>query len=650
MRLGSLEKIFKKKPLLMLLLAIAVFGLIFAGVRPPGLTIISVSKVEIDPQGYADPATSEWKGSFWIVTMLTDMTEQVAAIKLGNDDGEPGSTYVEGSDGTKKYSTDTVQTGEQVVPQSTVVVKIDPGQPYYERPLEIQQGEYVSDAWGGWMNTLGQAGKTSNHVSNLDFLHYEWGTGDWTLHTPFKVTLLKNDVEVATETIDTVGGTKIYRIPETGDEYIHITDLGKLGTGYGEPQLGEILYFSSDYVFQADTTSRKLITHDAGESPHSDADQPNGWSVYGVDAYSVYWYGYGRWKDDDTSGPYEHGDGLDALVDDGEYGGWELNQIDAWTWEGRPEKPVVFPGNKPTLMTHDCLTEWLDHKGVKRATMPSWLDKMVITYDKKMRLYMPFGSVSSVITIKISTELADTIVWQPLVANFEITDFPDLGDIADRKTSTIKVKCLEGSGSGTIWLTKSPEDLPISINPPTIGMGNMAPGTEKTFEYEILNLGCEQDTEFSITASVTNALGTETDTATVEGTLLEKTGAETVLTVKTVYQGDGSAVTGIVITVQYAENSKSGLTNTQGQGTITFSLGSYEGSVKVTSASTATYKPKEVTVNVVSGQQTTVVLELYKYEDPELDWMQYLPWLLLAVAVTVVALVLVKKRKGGKGI
>lgn len=638
----NLEILFRKKPWLLILLGLVIVLAMLSLSLP--FTIFSVSKVEIDPQGYIDPATNEWKGSFWIVTMTADVADQVAGIKLINPTGEPGNTYIETDDGTKAYADDTLATGERVVPQSTITIKIDPLKPYWERPLEIQSGQYASEAWGGWVN-VAQYGRTTESSTALPYVHKKWGTGSWTQHTPFEVSVLKNDIPIGPAvTIDTIGGTEVRRIPETGEEHIYLTNLGKLQTGYGEPQLGEILYFSSDYIFRADTTSENYIKYDAGQSPAYDAEQwGSPYTVYGVDAYSVYWYGYGRWEQDSTPAPYTHS----GLVDGSTIGGWNTVQVDAFTWRDDPITPVVFPGDKtPEMGNFMSLMEWLDSKSVSRVAMPQWLDSLEITENDWMRLYMPYGAASSLITLKISTELADTIVWQPQVANFDITAFPDLGDISDRKTSSITVTCLEGAGSGTITFNTNPENLPISLDPPVIGTGSMSAGDVKTFNYEILNLGIADDTAGTITGTIKNSLGTTTDTATASFTLLQKTGSETILTVKTIYQGDKSPITGIVINIEYAEQSKSGLTDTSGQGVITFSLGSYSGDVRITSASTATYRPKELTVQVTAGKQTTIILELYKFSENPFDWTQFLPWvLLIGVTVPVVFFMYKKRRK-----
>jgi len=644
----SLESVLRRNKFwVVLLLSAIVILAATSGLFKSG-TVISVSKVEIDPQGYEDAITKEWRGSFWIVTMLTDCTDQVAAIKLANDDGTPGNTYAQDSTGQRTYSTDEVATGQTVVPQSTIEIRIEPEQPYWERPLEIQQGEYASEAYGGYQNKItAQIGRTADHVDNLPFIHYEWGTGSWTLHTPFYVVISKNGVvQYRTETpIDTVGGTQSFRLPPTGDEHIYLTNLGKIETGYGEPQMGDILYFSNDYIFQADTASRKYITSPFGTPFAGGGFDPLPNVVADSDTFATYWYNRMAWHDTGQPAPWEADDEAYPVVDPANYGGW-IGADDTLNYVRKPVKPCVFPGDKnPAKQAFMSLTEYLNWKGVARAKTPSWLQgNPMITADKKMRLYMPYGSVSSLVTLKISTELADTIVWKPLVAKFDITNFPNLGDIADEITSTITVSCVEGEGSGSITFSVNPATAPLSLDPPTIGIPSMKAGDVKQFTYKILNLGTENEVSFSVTAVAKNMIGAVCDTATASGKLLKKTGALTVLTVRTLF--NNQPVSGIQVTVKYAEQTKSGITDTGGAGSISFSLESYQGIVSVETGATNVYQPGFGSVIVASGTQTVLEINLQKWgQEGGYDYTILLYAGLGIAAIAVVTTILYKKRR-----
>lgn len=646
-----------KSTLTVLLLAVAALGLLAAGfIQLPGLTVLSVSQVEIDPQGYEDEQTGEWRGSKWIITMTVDAADQVAGIKFANDAGEPGKTYVESSDGSRVYASDTVKTGDKVVPQSTITIRIDPDKPFWDRELEIQQGYYTPETWGTWSykgtthtKTLGGKMDGNYHASAVAFQHYEWKPGNWVLHTPFTVTVLKDGVEVDRERIDTVGATKSY---EVGGVYI--TDLGKLGHGYGEPQMGEVLYFSQDEIFQADETSRNYVTSDGGQKPHYDGAQwgpilgEGGYNVYGVDSYSTYWYGYGRWGDgseapsetslkDGSPLAYNHQTLLESRR------GWRdvyYNFNDGTNRRG-PYTPPVLPGDKTAetkALGDMCVTEWLEYKGVQKARMPGWLDGME-RVGNHIRLYLPWRAVSSVITVEIPTELADTIVWQPLVANFQITEFPDLGDIADEKTSYVKVKCVDGEGSGAVRFTFKPDDLPGFIGPVTMGTPSMTAGQEETLPFTVTNLGTPEKRCGEIVATIEN-VRFETDTETAKVCFLIKTGEVTILTVVTTYKG--TLVSGIPIIVRYAEQTKTGTTDMDGG--ASFSLASYAGAVQVSSLETEFYQAMSVTANVERGRQNVVTLELLKHGEEPWPW-----WLaLLALPVFVAMIWMFTRKKRGR--
>ena len=591
-------------------------------------TVLSVSQINIDPQGYEDSTTKEWRGSFWTIIMTTDCTDQVSAYKFDKTESEKGTNTI----GDKK-----------LVPQSTVTIKIDPQQPYWERPLEIKSVTVTPKTFGMGRNKLaGAAWKwtdTGIPVGAVYSNHYEWGTGYWIVHTPFIVTILKNDVQIGQKIIDTIGATSIIRIPDSGDEYVAISDLGKLGTGYGEPQLGDIMFFSMDNVFEKTTASYNLVKYDGGGS-YSDAV----WAeqkVTGTQSYSTYWFGTSRWNDDKSPQAWRpFGDDWD-FYGTGDIGGW-IRADDTWNHRAKPVQPKVLERADPSFMS---LVEYLSSKNVaekdlhvwKQAKSPEIVSESV-TGSKKLRVYLPFGSVNSLIKVQISTELADTIVWQPQVANIKITSMPDLGDIGDRKTGTITIKQESTvASSGTVSLTVSPTTAPLSINPPSQGTGAMNPLDIKTLTYEVLNLGCTEDTSFTITATVTNSLGATTDTESVTGTLKPKGSGETVLTVYTYDDETKEKVSGVQITAVFDSQSKSGITS---DGSITWNLGSAQPSVTITSAETLTYKSKTVTKQLVAGINSVEIWLIKQGEDGK-SWLEQYWWLVLVAVVIVVVIFVV---------
>jgi len=620
----------------------------------PGMTVLSVSKIEIDPQnGYEDKVTGEWKGSFWVITMLTDCTDQVAAYTFDKTESEKGTNTI----GDKT-----------LVPQSTITIKIDPQQPYWERPLELKSVTVVPATYTGYQHRA-MIGSTlpSNELIAGELIsgHYEWGTGYWIAHTPFLVTILKNGVKISDPIlIDTLGVPKTYRIPNTGEEYLTISDLGKLAVGYGEPQLGDVMFFSMDYIFKKDLASFNLVKYDDGAT-YKDIGYYRLYETVDKSSYSVYWYGFLRWNADHYGFPIKNTPAPwideETMVDADKYGGW-INADTTLDFVRNPIKPVIFktekasalPLNKQSFLS---LTEYLVDKGVTLIDPWVWKDSTkpeVITESatgaKKLRVYLPFGSMNSLITIKISTELADTIVWQPQAANIKITSMPDLGDIGDRKLGSITLKQESAvASSGIISLTVIPTTAPLSINPPSFGTGTMNPGDIKTFTYEVVNLGGDANVPFTITAVITNSLGAVTDTGTASGTLLPKgVGGETILTVYTMDDKSKEKVSGITITITYDSQSKTDVTS---DGSRTWNLGSITPTVTITSAETPTFKSKTVSQKLVAGPNT-VYLWLIRQGTIEID--NTLMYILIAgtiiSVIIVIAVILIwywkKKRTG----
>jgi len=595
-------------------IAIALFVIVLVGNSLYPLIGISVSKLYIDLQGYEDPASHEWRGSFWSVVMVTDWTDQIAGFHLAANTGDPSETYAESLEGSVKAQSYTIG-DKQLVPTADVMVHITPRQPYYERPLEIQQGNYVKGAWGRQDGSGGWT-KTSDHADAVAFVHYSFGAGSWTLHTPFKVDVYKEGVLLATQEIDTVGATGIYRIPASGEEFINIIDLGKLSTGYGEPQWDDILYFSENYIFVRSPTADILLKYDSGQIPVG----VYGSSILGVvdaDCFSTYWYGYHRYFSDSSAAPVGTSANSVAQL----YAGYYLENGIA-----KPRAPDVFSNVIP----------YLQNRGIQKVSMPTGFDHLTKTADNNLRVYMKYGAYSSLITIKISTELADTIVWQPQVANFEITSFPDFGDITDTRTASITIKCLEGTGSATITLTKDPTDTPASFTP-TLGTQTLTTGQSQTLNFDILNLGTSTTKTFTINAQVKNSLGSVTDTASASGRLLQKTGATTILHVIT--QFEGKPISDLPVMIEYSGTSQTKTTGLDGLGTATFNLGtSADISVKATFAGNAVYQPASKTTTVSGGSEKTLTLALTKHDitPPPYDWTTIL--LLLAVGVALILL------------
>jgi len=602
------------------------------------LSVLSVSEVKIEPtgNGYVNPATGEWTGDFWFVLMSTDFDDQVTAFMLANDDGTPEGTYAQTGNlqglSDKTFASSTSSGGNQLVPTSNIMVHITPSRPYYEREMEIQGGYYTKDTYGT-KSDFGGANPRKDLTVKVDavpFSHYSFadvGGGNWVLHTPFLVQLYKNGYEVSSREIDTTGGSKVYRLPETGgdNDYINIVDLGKLDTsGYGEPQWDDILYFSENNIFVRSPTAENLLKYDSGIA-YSGSANPGYLPDY-VNSFSTYWFGNCRWLDDSSPAAFKKNGILYNYVNDGDFRGWDR---DGSEYHASPKQPDVFSHIVP----------YLQNQGIQKVNMPTGFDgleRIVKTEGGQsknyLRVYFEYGTKSSLVNVKISTDIADTIVWNPQVGNFEFTDYSDFGDVVDIKSHSITVTCVEGAGSARVEFTKSP-NAPVSIVP-ALYTPRLEAGESYVIDFDIQNLGTPSTVDFSVVATVENVLGTVTDTAIMYGRLLEKTGATTIVHVIT--QDGSKPISNLPVTVFYAGTSQTKYTGLDGLGTVSFNLGtSSDVSVKAEFAGNALYKPVSKTVSVSGGSEKTITLALTKDIIPDSDFD--LTWILAGVALSVTA-------------
>jgi len=76
--------------------------------------------------------------------------------------------------------------------------------------------------------------------------------------------------------------------------------------------------------------------------------------------------------------------------------------------------------------------------------------------NNKMRVYLPLSSFNNLVTVWISTELADAVVYQPVPAKGVITaiDWLGSGEISDKDIAKVTVK-QEGKDGGRITVTAS---------------------------------------------------------------------------------------------------------------------------------------------------------------------------------------------------
>lgn len=608
------------------------------------LTVLTASKIEIDPKGYVTDDTL--KGTYWSIVLIPSWTEEVGAYEFNDDVVHSGNAnpYWQGKNLTVK---------------NEIIIRIKPLQPYYSRKLTLSSVQVVPSAYQNWLNWLGQYGVDKDKADALYSGHYTFAESDWTLHTPFYVELLVNGAKVDSETVDTVGAVETVTLG-TAPETVTISNLGKLSTGYSPPEWQDIIYFSNQYFY---TYSDKIM--DAMSNPYpAGASSKSGDATMTLgtfeDTYAWYWYGgawkpqgevveyvFDRyWKETGTPCPISKWGVSNQIIwlnldrhrpDSGEVPGWYDPEGEAGVTRRRPLTPPKYPTEKPSNREWALsLVEFLETRaGAKKPSMPSWLQGDVVVEDGYMKLYLPYGSMNNVLQALISAEIADTVVWHPLLSNIKITDFPDLGDVYENKKSSITVKQAgDLEAGGTIWFTYKPSDLEIGVDPPTIGIQDLKPGESRTYWFTIKNLAVLEDTPFTVTAKVTNSLGATTDTKTAGGTAKARSSVTTNLVVYTLDAKTRSPIGGVTVSVSYDTLSKTGVTSA---GAVTFDFGSSSPFVTVTTTETTTYKSASTTKQLSTGPNTVELL-LYKHGDePPPAWWEW--WWLIAIIVAIVVVV-----------
>jgi len=486
----------------------------------------------------------------------------------------------------------------------------------------------------------------------LDSGHYVFAESDWTVHTPFLVKAWVNDKLFAEEIIDTVGATKTVTLGEDPN-VITVSKLGLIGTGYEAPVWQDIVWFNHKYFYLRESGVDKALSnpYPIGDGITAEVGEVSIEQLRGT--YAFYWYGdeidehvFNRyWKDEGDPQPYTPDFGWIKFAHNN--WGW-IDRSDTFTARFEPVPPVLLPEQEDAHhQPRYCVTEYLEQVvHAQRPTMPSWLPNsadIIITENNEMRLYLPMGSMNALVNLRVSTDLADTYVWAPVLGNFKITGFNDFGDVYEEKQWTITVKQLENATvpvSGTIWFTVKPSTLEVGVNPPTIGV-QLGYNMEQTFTFNILNLAVQDKTDFSIMATVTNSLGQVTDEKTVYGTAMPRSGTVTYLVLYLTDHKDRTPVSGIYVSVTYDSQSKIGMSQA---GSVAFDFGSTAPYVEIVTQETKLYQSATASKQLSVGSNS-LTIELLKHgETPDGDWL----WIVIIAGVLAAGFITVftLKKKG----
>lgn len=657
----------QKKLAAIVLLIVLLGGAVYYFKTYQGLTLISASSISINQQGGLDG--NKLIGTYWSIVMAIDYTDQVGMYIF--NDAEAHTT------GSSFY-----WQGKNLTVQNSIKLWIDPQQPYYERPMQFKSVTVVPSARQNYLSAIGQSGRDDAYIANgMTSGHWETITSDWILHTPFTIKVYVNDTllgeksidEIGVVTTDTIGLGKDLTIG-SGSDYFTITKLGALGTGYTIPIWPDVIWFNNQYFYINSESVRAAIS-----SPYPLGGGAKSVGYLSADAtftnwkesFAWYWYGYtnpvnsedydGYWKDIGEPYPFRELGSAAAKAAPGweEYGSDSLyKRLVPWSALTNVNIPRFPSDAKPSGAL--SLVEFLEQRALaKKPLMPSWepnANNIQFVQGEGLngylRIYLPWGSFVPLTVTRISSELANTIIWEPQVGDFKIIDWPsDIGEIGDRKTVSITVKQESTvASSGAIKIVPVTSGLYWSFQPQTFGTGTMESGASKVFSFDVVNLGQPTRTDFKFSVQAYNSLGQLTDSKDVVGTLLPRTGGSTLL-VRVIDKDTGFDVNGIHVIVNYDTLSKEGWTS---GGVVSFDFQGGTPMVTISTGETAVYQSATVMKQIVAGPNS-VTIELLKQgeKEEEIPWMLIITITALIVVIVVVifvasrkkAVVLTKKRK-----
>lgn len=618
----------RKVSLIGVLLAVSLLLLGLTIYTPQQATVLSLSRIYVNPEGGYEE-NNEYKGAYWIILMTADLNDKIAGFKFASDDE---GVYIEDSSG-KHYIAESDRAVEEGLLdiEATLEIKIDPQQPYYKRPMEIRSALVHPETFGTYQHkvNLWSFGESEDKVAALYSGHWEWlEPSVWEKYTPFTVSVSKDGESAGVAQINTEGGSRFAEV-DTGEGKIRITNLGYLSGTWGEPQFGNIIYFSDSEIYESTPYARNLIEYDSGQQTYVSG------VVYRVTesiAYSVYWFGDMRWVDNDRPCAVN---GIGGWYGD-ERGGW-IGADDFWHVIRKPVRACIMdksslPLEKRPLMS---LVEYLRYRNVRKINPNVWGEGAFKRADNNLQVDMPFNALgvgSPVFTIMIPTELVDTFIWQPPMSNVQITDLSISDTIQDRATASVTLK-QESTVTSTadVVITFNPSDAPLSAIPSSFSV-SMAPNEIRTETFELINTGTETERDVDVIVTVYNQLGM-TSQELKKVTLLPKTGVATVLTVYTEDAVTKKRLSGIYVSVAWDSQSQGGYTNA---GSYTFELGTISGQVKLRAEETDEYEDAVTYVNLVVGSNTATLSLEPKGQNGDADYT-WLVILLIAIALIAVA-------------
>jgi hypothetical protein len=660
----------QQKKLAAVLLIVLLGAAIYSFRIYQGLTWWSISQFYVEQTGYVDPS-NYWSGSFWVMIGSTDIEGNHVGLVQFNQTlvDEHGANWC---------------LNNHIEPQAEIDIKVTALQPYFTLPTHrdvyMVYPQTISTYWSSTYNKF--RGDTSHSVPELDAPVYVFSPADagtWEEHTPFLIEISKTKGEkqfVWSQTIDTIGGTQtvICANPLDSDEQIMIKDLGTLGTGYSSgPPYTHIVAFSSQKAFVYDSSIINDIKYDTNTAT---GQKLNDYS------YSQYWFGGGayykqsnlipiaRWSGSwpfDERNDWSPSAGLDQppsqagtkLAMSADWPGWETYEVSPVADGRYPITGDLFVDNPNTFSARHNeigrgLVGFLErYRGHVVQNLDTWGKGVEITSEGKLKVNMPFGAASSVIEVRVSTEMADALVVKEEITKPIITKYVWLSNqgtttkISDKDVAEVTIRQDQPDVTGACFVKASitPYNAPAALD---FSQQQRQLGYGETYAFKFTLTNNNPGTVSvpgTLTLEALNSNGQVTSTATLYFELLPK-GPSTTLTVKCIDNATKAGVAGIPVTIGYPAHS--GFDYTDGSGMVTFALGPYVGSVYVQTQAANLYLAANTTTTVKAGDNLVTLL-LYRGSQPpekkETDWTLLFALVVISIVATEIAVIFVASRK-----
>lgn len=667
---GEVTKL-KRNQYILAALVLIVIAIIASSSLFQQAAVLTAQQINIDSQGYEEGG--KVKGTFWSVVMTASMSDQVSFYEFDDSDVPTGTTW----------------NGKDVEVKNRIRIEVDPAQPYYERSIVRKSYVVVPDAYRNWVGVASTSyGRDKGTKSTSPLLSnvYETSTSTWELHTPFTLRVYKNGELVGSAQMDLfASGISPYqnvaldgKDVKIGDtkNYLMFESLGALLGGYESPNWQSVIGWTPQYLYLNSPTVQKAMhsSYPPGDSVSASTSWMNQEDYRGT--YAWYWFGeesssYGDfnwyWRDDGTPCPIQNLPNYAwqfvTILGEGATPGWVADPEGTTGYQRViPRQAYKFPTEQPSeTQQYYSLTEYLEavvHAQKVSELMPSWEPNSnnihIDSPSGKLRIYLPFNAYNPLFVIRISSELADTVVWEPPVANIKITKVNgqatdpnteiDLGSTGDRKSVSITLQNQGNvTASGTVHCQPIDENASWAFEPQAFGTGPMQPNEERTFDFDVVDLTTTEEGTYKFKVSVYNVLGGLTDYRIFKITLLPRGVGACLLYVNAIDKVTKLDVAGIHATVTYNDQTDSF------DGFTPFTH-DFEGStpyVSVVSVETDKYKSAAESKQLEFGvNKITLELEPLDYEETGFEW-----WLLLLIFFLIVGGVALlvgarKKRKG----